>query len=115
MQFNEKDQNIITDMIYKFFQNSNNSSELEFRIGKFREGFKSQNDPEIFYKIKNVYKNYYPHEITKTYETNFIKETTFNEKTRIEKIKKITQDTNTEYIVKTPLRVYNIYDYDMKI
>lgn len=115
MELNEKDKSIITDMVYKFFQNSNNSSELEFRIGKFREGFKSQNDPEIFYKIKNVYKNYYSYEITKTSETNFIKEININEKTRIEKIKKITQDTKTEYIVKTPLRVYNLFDYDMKL
>lgn len=115
MELNEKDQSIISDMIYKFFQNSNSNSELEFRIGKFREGFKSHNDPEIFYKIKNVYKNYYSYEITKTSEINFIKETIINEKTHTEKIKKITNDTNTEYMVKTPLRVYNIFDYDMKL
>lgn len=115
MQFNDKDNTIIFDMVSKFFQNSNNSCELEFRIGKFKEGFKSQNNPEVFYKIQNVYKKYYKWVEIKSYEINCIKETKNNEKISLEKIKKITVEDETEYIVKKPLRVYNIYDYDIKI
>ena len=115
MYLNEKDKTAIADMVGKFFQNSNGNHELEFRIGKFRDGFHSHNDPEIFYKIKNVYKNYYKYTKTSYDEENFINEITErNGKTKTEKVKKI-YNTPTSFVIKTPLRIYNIYNYDIKL
>ncbi len=116
MDLSEKDISVIYDITNNFFQNSIKTHELEFRIGKFKEGFKPQNDPEIFYNIKNIYGSNYTnsHEIYEEY--NFINEVTLNNgKNKIEKVKKIIKDEKTTCMLKTPIRMYNIFNYDIKL
>jgi hypothetical protein len=116
MDLSEKDISVVHDIINNFFQNSIKTQELEFRIGKFKEGFKPYNDPEIFYNIKNIYASNYPsiYEISEEY--NFVNEIILsNGKNKMEKVKKIIKDEKIIYIIKSPIRMYNIFSYDVKL
>lgn len=116
MNLSEKDISITYDIINNFFQNSIKTQELEFRIGKFKDGFKPQNDPEIFYNIKNIYGTNYKTNYEVYEEYNFTNEIILsNGKNKVEKIKKVIKDDKTSFIIKSPIRMYNIFNYDIKL
>lgn len=108
---NSKDTEIINGFLNNFFKNSNSKNiELEFRFGKiFKNEFKPENNALVFYEICNLLKKYFKYKEIITKEKNWlIKNENGNGNLKL-------KETEDEKILKSPVRMYNLYEYDIKI
>lgn len=119
MYFNlgTEQQNVLFDFIKNHMTQNDNKNELEIRFGKFiwngtLSNFKSEIEPQFFYRLK------------KMFSSRPCEEIITNEYINNQNIKKIVnikpqntndQQKNTKYIKKNTINKYNVYDYDFRI